>query len=120
MGTPTRTAAQWAAQWVAGFAAAAATVTLSGMPATAVPNPPPTLTRDANNPCRVVVIDNFTTKNYPIFQNQDPNNPIRSAYVALSHGDLVTSTAGAGQTYPSFFPKTPEDLDSVVTRFLPT
>jgi hypothetical protein len=92
----------------------AAAVTLSGMPATAAPNPPATLTKDADNTCRVVVIDNFTTKNYPIFQNQDPNNPIRSAYVKQSHGDLVTSTAGAGQTYPSFFPKTPEDLIKLI------
>jgi hypothetical protein len=58
MGTPPRPAAQF----VAGFAAAAATVTLSGMPAMAAPNPPATLTKDANNPCRVRILE-VTTKN---------------------------------------------------------
>jgi hypothetical protein len=62
MGTHTRTTAQWVAGWVAGFAAPATVLTLSWVPATAAPNPPPTLTRDANNPCRVRIIEYDTNK----------------------------------------------------------
>jgi hypothetical protein len=60
MGTPTQPNPNFGARLTS--LVTAATVTLSGMPATALPNPPPTLTRDANNPCRVRIIEYDTNK----------------------------------------------------------
>ena len=89
MDTPPRPAAQF----VAGFAAAA-TVSLSGMPAAALPNPPATLARDARSngsyACRVVVIDDFRPKKIPIWANTN-NNPTQLSYIEISHADLVLS-----------------------------
>ena len=65
-----RTPTNPAARLMAGITAAAA-LSLSGMPAAALPNPPATLARDAQSngsyACRVVVMDDRTPEVTPIW-----------------------------------------------------
>lgn len=92
MGTPTNPAAQFVAGWVAGVTAAATVGLLSLTSLKPIKNPP-TLARDAQSngsyACRVVVMDDGTPEDTPIWTD-NINNPTRLAYTKVSHSKLVS------------------------------
>lgn len=87
MGTPTNPAARF----VAGFAAAAAALSLSSLTSSTPIKNPPTLARDAHNPCSVHVIDFFRDKKpFPLKEAVNSTNPV--PIVVLSHGSTMSAT----------------------------